>query len=154
MSLKQQVPNELNQADVETINKALDMIQAAIAGKTFTLTAEEHPQAGSSNGQNKLVVDRLNEIHNSHPHWDCVQVDWAAFEARVASSAALEKIIRRLQALTVQFDNTKLLYDDENYQQALYQYQFIGFLAEHKEPGAATILEDITRLLPGNRDEM
>lgn len=150
MSLKQQVPNELSQADVETINKALDMIQAAIAGKTITLTAEEQPQSGNSNGQNKLLVNRVNEIHNSHPHWDSVQVDWAAFEARVASSATLEKIIRRLQALTVQFDNTRLLHDNDNYQQALYQYQFICFLAEHKEPGVATILKDITRLLPGN----
>jgi hypothetical protein len=145
MPLKDLIQSQLSLADIDKINQAVDTIQTTIAGKMVNLTPEERQKYGSINEQNKLMVNKVNDIHNSHPQFDSAKVDWAEFSADFAIRAILEKIVSRLQSLVEQFDDTKILHDNDNYQQALAQYSYISFLADQNEPGITTIKEDVAQ---------
>ena len=145
MPLKDLIQSQLSLADIESINKALDNIQTTIAGKMVNLTPEERQKYGSINEQNKLMVNKVNDVHNSHPQFDNAKVDWAQFTADFAIRLTMEKIISRMQSLAEQFDDTKILHDNDNYQQALAQYSYISFLSDQNEPGITTVKEDIAR---------
>jgi uncharacterized protein (DUF1499 family) len=145
MPLKDLIQSLLSQGDIDSINKALDNIQTAIAGKMVNLTPEERQKYGSINEQNKLMVNKVNEVHSSHPQFDSAKVDWTEFIADFAIRSSLEKIISRLQSLAEQFDDTKILHDNDNYQQALAQYSYISFLSDQNEPGITTVKEDIAQ---------
>jgi len=145
MPLKDMIQNQLSLADIDAINKAINSIQTVTAGKMVNLTPEERRKYGSINEQNKLMVNKVNDVHNSHPQFDSGRVNWAGFTADFVIRSVLEKFISRLQSLTGQFDDTKILYDNDNYQQALDQYSYISFLADQNEPGITTVKEDIAR---------
>jgi hypothetical protein len=148
MPLKDLIQNQLSIADVDNINKEIDNIQLAITGKMVNLTPEERQKYGSINEQNKLLVNKINDVHNSHPQFDSVKVNWAEFTADFAIRSTLEKLISRLKTITEQLDDTKILHDNDNYQQALSQYSYISFLADQNEPGITTIKEDIAQFFP------
>jgi hypothetical protein len=145
MPLKDLIQNQLSVGDIDNISNALDYIQSIISGKMVNLTPEERQKYGSINEQNKLMVNKVNDVHKSHPQFDSAKVDWAGFSADFAIRGMLEKIISHLKSLTGQFDDTKILYDNDNYQQALAQYSYISFLSDQNEPGIATIKEGIAR---------
>jgi hypothetical protein len=145
MPLKDLIQNRLSITDVENISKSIDNIQLAIAGKMVNLTPDERQKYGSINEQNKLLVSKVNDVHNSHPQFDSSKVDWAEFTADFAIRSILEKLISRLQSITEQLDDTKILHDNDNYQQSLNQYSYISFLADQNEPGITTIKEDIAQ---------
>ncbi len=145
MPLKDLIQNQLSVGDLDNINKALDNIQSIIAGKMVNLTPDERQKYGSINEQNKLMVNKVNDVHNSHPQFDSAKVNWAEFSADFATRGNLEKIISQLQSLAEQFDDTKILHDNDNYQQALAQYSYISYLSNQNEPGITTVKEDIAQ---------
>ncbi len=145
MPLKDLIQTQLTVGDIDNINKALDNIQSIISGKMVNLTPDERQKYGSINEQNKLMVNKVNDVHNSHPQFNSAKVDWAEFSTDFAIRSTLEKTISRLQSLAEQFDDTKILHDNDNYQQALAQYSYISFLADQNEPGITTVKEDIAQ---------
>ncbi len=145
MPLKDLIQNQLTAGDIDSINNALDSIQSTIAGKMVNLTPDERQKYGSINEQHKLMVNKVNDIHISHPQFDSAKVDWAEFSADFAIRSALEKFISRLQSLSEQFDDTKILHDNDTYRQALDQYSYISYLADQNEPGITTVKEDIAQ---------
>jgi len=54
----------------------------------------------------------------------------------------------RIRSITEQIDDTKVLHDNDNYQQALSQYAYISFLAGENEPGITTIQQEISQFFP------
>jgi hypothetical protein len=145
MPLKDLIQNQLTVADIDNIKRALDSIQATIAGKMINLTPDERKKYGSINEQHKLMVNKVNDVHISHPQFDSAKVDWAEFDNDFAIRSNLEKIISRLHSLAEQFDDTKILHDNDNYQQALDQYSYISYLSDQSEPGITTVKEDIAQ---------
>ena len=145
MPLKDLIQNQLTAADENIINKALDDIQNAILLKTVNLTPDERQKYGSINEQNKLLVNKVNDVHSSHPQFDSSKVNWAEFASDFAIRSTLEKIISRLNSIAEQLDDTKILHDNDNYQQALSQYGYISYLADQNEPGITTIKEELAQ---------
>ena len=150
MPLKDLIQNQLTAADENIINKALDDIQNAIISKTVNLTPDERQKYGSINEQNKLFVNKVNDVHSSHPQFDSSKVNWAEFASDFAIRSTLEKNISRLNSIAEQLDDTKILHDNDNYQQSLSQYSYISFLADQNEPGITTIKQELAQFFPNN----
>ena len=148
------IQNQLTTTDIDNINRAIDTIQSIIAGKMVNLTPNERQKYGSINAQNKLMVNKVNEIHNNYPQYDSARIDWAVFSADFALRGMLEKLISHLNSIVEQLNNTKILYDNDNYQQALAQYSYISYLANQNEPGVTSIKEEIAQFFnrTGARD--
>lgn len=143
MPLKELIQTRLTFDDTDNINIALDNIQSIIAGKMANLTPVERRKYGSINVQNKLMVSKVNELHNIHPQFNSSKVDWAEFNNDFIIRGKLENILNRLQSLVQQLNDTKILHDNDNYQQALAQYSYISYLADQKEPGITKVKEQI-----------
>ena len=124
MPLKDLMQNQLSAADLSDMNKSLDQLQATIKGKMVNLTPEERQKYGSINEQNKLLVNKVNDLHTSQPNFDSSKVNWVEFESDFATRAQLEGIITRLRSIAEQLDDTKILHDNDNYQAALSQFIF------------------------------
>ena len=145
MPLKDLMQNQLSATDLSDMNKSLDQLQKTINGKMVNLTPEERQKYGSINEQNKLLVNKVNDLHTSQPNFDSSKVNWAEFESDFSTRAQLEGIITRLRSIAEQLDDTKILHDNDNYQAALSQYSYISFLAGENEPGVTTIKDELSQ---------
>lgn len=145
MPLKDLMQNQLSATDLSDMNKSLDQLQATINGKMVNLTPDERQKYGSINEQNKLLVNKVNDLHTSQPNFDSSKVNWVEFESDFATRAQLEGIITRLRSIAEQLDDTKILHDNDNYQAALSQYSYISFLAGENEPGVTTIKDELAQ---------
>ena len=148
MPLKDLIQNQLTVADTDAIAKALTDIENAIKAKTVNLTPDERQKYGSINEQNKLFVNKVNDLHSSQPQFDSSKVNWPEFESDFAIRSNLEKIMLRMKSIVEQLDDTKILHDNDNYQQSLSQYSYISFLANENEPGVTTLKEELAQFFP------
>ena len=148
MPLKDLIQNQLTVADTDAIAKALTDIENAIKAKTVNLTPDERQKYGSINEQNKLFVNKVNDLHSSQPQFDSSKVDWPEFESDFAIRSNLEKIMLRMRSIVEQLDDTKILHDNDNYQQSLSQYSYISYLANENEPGITTLKEELAQFFP------
>ena len=148
MPLKDLIQNQLTVADTDAITKALTDIENAIKAKTVNLTPDERQKYGSINEQNKLFVNKVNDLHSSQPQFDSGKVNWPEFESDFAIRSSLENIILRMNSIEEQLDDTKILHDNDNYQQALSQYSYISYLANENEPGVTTLKEELAQFFP------
>jgi hypothetical protein len=148
MPLKDLLQNKLTVADVNTINTALAAIETAIAGKTVNLTPEERQQFGSINEQNKLLVNKINDFKTSHPQHNSPQVDWAEFQADYAARTTLATITSKLESINEQITDTRILHDNDNFQQSLTQYSYISYLSQQNVAGTTGLKEAIAQFFP------
>ena len=51
----------------------------------------------------------------------------------------------RMKSIEEQLDDTKILHDNDNYQQSLSQYSYISYLANENEPGVTTLKEELAQ---------
>ena len=145
MPLKDLIQNQLTVADTDAITKALTDIENAIKAKTVNLTPDERQKYGSINEQNKLIVNKVNDLHSSQPQFNSSKVNWPEFESDFAIRSSLENIMLRMKSIEEQLDDTKILHDNDNYQQSLSQYSYISYLANENEPGITTLKEELAQ---------
>ena len=145
MPLKDLIQNQLTVADTDAIAKALTDIENVIKAKTVNLTPDERQKYGSINEQNKLFVNKVNDLHSSQPQFNSNKVNWPEFESDFAIRSSLENIMLRMKSIEEQLDDTKILHDNDNYQQSLSQYSYISYLANENEPGVTTLKEELAQ---------
>jgi hypothetical protein len=148
MPLKDLILNKFTPADIIALNTALQNIETTIANKTVNLTGEERQRYGSINEQNKLFVNKVNDYRISHPQMNSPQVDWVEFQADLFTRNALSNILNKLATLTEQFSDTKILHDNDNYQQSLTQYKYISYLSDENGAGTTSIKDELAQFFP------
>ena len=143
MPLKDLLQSQLTPANITAINAALASIETALSGKTVNLTPEERQKYGSINEQNKLLVNKVNDYRQSQPQFNSPQVDWTEFQNDLGARSSLDAFLSRLASVTEQISDTKILHDNDNYQQSLTQYSYVSYMANENVPGTTTIKEDL-----------
>ena len=145
MPLKDLIQTKLLPADLVTINTSLAAIETAIANKTVNLTNEERQRYGSINEQNKLLVNKVNDYRQSHPQMNSPQVDWTEFQNDLNIRNSLNTILSKLETINEQLSDTKILHDNDNYQQSLTQYKYISYLSDETGAGTTSIKDDLAQ---------
>lgn len=143
MPLKDLLQSQLTPANITAINAALASIETTLSGKTVNLTPEERQKYGSINEQNKLLVSKVNDYRQSQPQFNSPQVDWTEFQNDLAARTSLDSFLNRLDSITEQISDTKILHDNDNYQQSLTQYSYVSYMANENVPGTTSIKEDL-----------
>ena len=136
MPLKDQISAPLTAAEITSINTSLDSIVTTLTTKAVNLTAEERQKYGSIGEQNKLIVQKVELLANTHPNLKSPQVNWTEFISDIQMRKNLETMLTKLEVLLNIVQNTKILYDKDNYDAALIQYNYIKYLADTQTPGA------------------
>jgi N-acetyl-anhydromuramyl-L-alanine amidase AmpD len=125
--VKNIIQSQLSEADRTKINGLIAEIEAALAGKTGTLSADERKRYGSVNEQNKLVVNKAREYRQTQPAMSAPDVDWDEFESDYQARAFLETCINRLSGIMHALESTKIMHDYDNFQDALKDYGYAQY---------------------------
>ena len=125
------------------LQTALSALQAAVQDKLANLTAEERQQYGSVNEQNKLLVNKVQEYHQSQPNLSSPDVDWEEFGKDYQTRATLQQTIETLMELVRGLENAKILHDWDNYQASLSDYNYTQYKNKSGATGYHTKEEEI-----------
>ena len=109
------------------INDAITHLETALVGKLANLTPEERKQYGSVNEQNKLIINKVKDYHDTQPAMSSPDVDWVEFDADHDSRAFIQNLIQRLMSVLDGLNNAKVLHDWDNYQASLSDYEFAKY---------------------------
>ena len=133
----------LTTPQVTTATTALAALETALAVVNINLSAEDRQRYGSINEQNKLLVNKTMDYHNSQPALQTPHVNWEEFANDYASRNNMENMIARLESLTTRLKNAKILHDYDNYQAALADYAYTNFMAGTGTTGYETKMNDM-----------
>ena len=133
----------LTAAQVTAATTAITALETELAVVNVNLSAEERRRYGSINEQNKLMVNKTMDYHNTQPALETPHVNWAEFTKDFTSRNNLEGMITRLENLTTRLKNAKILHDYDNYQAALADYAYTNFMAGTETPGYETKVNEM-----------
>lgn len=133
----------LTTTEVTAAKDAMSELETALTKINVNLTAEDRQKYGSINEQNKLLVNKVADYHNSQPALQTAQVDWEEFDRDYISRTTLEALIARLEALTTKLKSAKILHDYDNYQAALVDYAYTNFMAGTGAESFETKMNDL-----------
>ncbi len=135
--------SHLTDAQVTAAKTALTSLESTLAAVNINLSAEDRKRYGSINEQNKLLVNKAMDYHNSQPELQTPHVDWSEYTNDFSSRNNLESLIARLENLVTRLKNAKVLHDFDNYQGALADYAYTIFMAGTGTVGYETKMNDL-----------
>jgi len=133
--MKNIIETQLTQSDRDHFDDLIGQVEALLAGKLSALTEEERVKYGSINEQNKLLVNKVRDYRQTSPAMSSPDVDWTEFESDFQARGFLESGAARLSSLAHQMQSTKILHDNDNYQDALNDYAYAQYKKGANEPG-------------------
>ena len=146
--MKNLIENQMSAVEMTTIDGLITQLEAALAGKLTALTEAERVKFGSINEQNKLLVNKVLDYFKNSPALSSPDVDWAEFESDFEARAFLESRSDRLKSLVYQMQSTKILHDNDNYQDALSDYAYSQYKKGAEVPGFAEKVAEIKQFFP------
>ncbi len=137
--------------ELAQFDEALKTLEQILAGKTANLSLDERKQFGRIAEQNKLFVNKAKDYMEEYPQYVPPFLDKAEFDKDFMARSIIEKRLIRLDGLTEQLSDTKILLDNDNYNNALTFYRNIRFLSREDVPGTTNIAEDLSQFFPRTR---
>ena len=135
----------LTAAQVTAATAAITVLETELAAVNVNLSAEDRQPYGSINEQNKLLVNKTMDYHNSQPALQTPHVNWEEFANDYASRNNMENMIARLESMVTRLKNAKILHDYDNYQAALADYAFTNFMAGTGTVGYETKMNELSQ---------
>lgn len=135
MSINNLNNQHLTEEQITSINKAFAELEKALEPVNINLTAEDRNRYGRVNEQNKLFINKTRDYAQNQPTLRVPDVNWEEFERDFKSRTFLESIISRLKNLEDRCTNSKILYDFDNYQDALQDYAYTQYRANSQAVG-------------------
>jgi len=132
-------------AEKTAAQAALSTLETTLTPKYRNLSAEERKKYGSVNEQNKLIVNKVRDYHNTTPALSSPDVDWDEFQADFESREFIQNIISRLEGMLTSLSNNKILHDYDNYSAALTDYGFSQYKAGTKVSGYENKVTEIAQ---------
>lgn len=133
----------LTPAELATIKQAMTDLETALQNVNVSLTPEDRSRYGSINEQNKLLVNKVKDFHDESPNLSVTDVDWDEFDRDYASRGQFDNLITRLDSLSLNLRNAKILHDYDNYQTALSDYAYTSYRAGSGTPGYETKMTEL-----------
>lgn len=116
--------------EMKEISSCIAKIEEMIRPKMIDLNKEERDRLGESNKHKRLFVSKVVDYKLLHSELSSKEVDWDAFNLAFADKTFLRSSILCLQNILIQMDNTRLVYDDQNFKAALVDYENTRAAAE------------------------
>ena len=134
-------PNHLLPEEETAIDAAIDALEKALENKKRNLTPQERQRYGSVNETNKLLINKVFDFSRTQPDMCSPDVNWAEFAADHHDRTFFETRLTRLRTVMEIMENNKILYDFDNYQNALMEYSFTKYKKDTDKSGYATKYE-------------
>ncbi|WP_282016381.1 hypothetical protein [Marinifilum flexuosum] len=115
------------------------------------LSLEDRTSLGSINEANKLLVGKTRSYMHQNPDLVPQFVEMAEFERDYKTRKEIEEIIQKLELIQRRLSDTKILLDNDNYQDTMAFYRAVRYLAGEQEQGAIPIYEELKQFFPHGR---
>lgn len=135
MSINNLNQQHLTQEQVKAISDALTQLETALQPLQINLTAEDRSRYGRVNEQNKLFINKIYDFAQEEPQLRSPDVDWEEFAKDYQTRTLCEKVLNRLEKLSIEVKNRKILGDFDNHQDALTDYAYTSYKASTKASG-------------------
>ncbi|UQB69544.1 hypothetical protein [Epilithonimonas zeae] len=160
MALENLISVEFSNAELTKLDDAISIIESVLIGKTINLTPEQRQQYGSIAEQNKLFVNKAKGYMEQCPQYVPPFLDKAEYDKDYDARQQMESRMQRLNSLTEQFSDTKILLDFDNYHNSLTFYRNVKYLSSENVPGTNVIYDDMkqffiapTSTIPGESEK-
>lgn len=146
--MKNLIKTQLDEATRTKITGFVTSLENEVAGKLVAMTPEERSRYGAINEQNKLLVNKTRDYRQNNPALSSPDVDWDEFEADYQARVFVEGIAQRLESLAYQFRSTKILHDNDNWQDALDDYAHAQYRSGAGASGFAEKVGEMKQFFP------
>ncbi|WDF45622.1 hypothetical protein PQ459_12005 [Chryseobacterium sp. KACC 21268] len=143
MALENLISVEFTNAELAQLDTAFSTIETVLQGKTINLTPEQRQQYGSIAEQNKLFVNKAKSYMEQYPQYVPPFLDKAEYDKDFAARQQLESRMQKMNSLTEQLSDTKILLDFDNYHNSLTFYRNVKYLSSENVPGTNVIYDDM-----------
>ena len=151
MALKNLAQVTFTTEELEKMDNALQQLEEVLKGKTYKLSAEQRRQFGRIAEQNKLFVNKSKELMEQYPQYIPSFLNKNEFDQDYDARIQIENRLIRIQSISEQLSDTKILLDHDNYSGAITFYQNIKFLYGQNIPGIKTIFDSLKQFFKGGR---
>lgn len=114
-------------AEITTINQSLEQIRMVLNRMAVNLTAAERRQFSKIGEQNKLLVNKVKDYHESQPQLQSPEIDWAEFEKDYTDRTEASGMLAKMRELENLLLGIKILRDFDNYTDALRDYKYAQY---------------------------
>lgn len=135
-------------AQKTAISAAFNNIIAELTTVTQNLSEEERRKYGSVNEQNKLVVNKVNDFHNTQPALQSPDVEWTEFDLDFADRSFADTHLGTLNTVFRMLSDFKIAHDYDNYQDSLTDYAYSQYKAGTNTPGYTAKVTAIKQFFP------
>lgn len=143
MALENLISVEFTNAELAQLHTAFGTIETVLQGKTINLTPEQRQQYGSIAEQNKLFVNKAKSYMEQYPQYVPPFLDKPEYDKDFAARQQLESRMQKMNSLTEQLSDTKILLDFDNYHNSLTFYRNVKYLSSENVPGTNVIYNDM-----------
>ena len=143
MSEMDLVSLDFSKEEVQQFDEFLNSAETFLKGRTKDLNAEGRKRFGRIAETNKLFVNKSKVYMDKYPSLVPSMLNKAEFDKDFKAREIIESWIIRLQGLTEQLVDTKILLDNDNYRNSLTFYRHIRFLSQEGVSGTTSILQDL-----------
>jgi methyl coenzyme M reductase subunit C-like uncharacterized protein (methanogenesis marker protein 7) len=134
---------------IQDINQALALLTEALSGMSVNLNTTERRKYGRIKEQNKLLIDKVKNYHESQPRLRSPEVDWNEFDLDYKNRWQASQMLLKIQSIETQLTNIKILGDYDNYTDALRDYQYAKYKNRFaNENGYSKKIEDLIGFFP------
>lgn len=113
--------------DKQAIHTDLDHLLETLTNLTQNLTAAERRKYGKVGEQNKLLINKVMDFHQTQPGLDSPEVDWAEFERDYQDRVQASMMLAKIRSVEEALMNLKILRDYDNYTDSLRDYQYAKY---------------------------
>ena len=151
MALNNLISVQFTDDELMELDEGLTKIENVLRGKTHNLTPDERRQFGRIAEQNKLFVNKAKGYMDDYPEFIPRYIDTDEFDRDYHAREVIENRLTRLQGLSEQLSDTKVLLDHDNYNNAISFYRVIRLLSRENVPGTTHVYQGLRQFFSGGR---
>lgn len=115
------------------------------------LSADDRRTFGSINETHKLFVNKTVTLIEQNPIMLPSFIDHEEFKRDFKAREDIEKTLLRLDAITKNLTDTKILLDHDNYQDSLAFYRSVRYNAREQQHGALPVYNELKQFFPSRK---
>ncbi len=149
--MKNLIQDQLTCEEKDKANELISGLENLFFNKLKALTEKERGGVKAINEKNKLLVNKIRDYSQHSQSLRSPDVDWKEFESDYEARVFLEQLMERLNRLSYQVESTKMLHDNDNYDDALIDYAFSQYSKGAGKPGFTEKVAELKQFFPRSK---
>jgi hypothetical protein len=116
------------------------------------LTPEQRSTFGAINETNKLLVNKAKVIMKENPKYIPAFVNMDEFENDFNARENIEGMIRKIDQIRLKLNDTKILLDNDNYQDVMAFYRSVRYFANEHDQEAMPLYNELKQFFPNHKN--